>query len=81
MSDLFKLNWKDLFNGAIMAVIGDVVLYLLVIFKELYQLVMQNQPFQIELDWRAIFIVAVFSFLSYLAKRFFSGTTGSVLVK
>lgn len=81
MSNLFTLNWKDFLNGLIMAVVGNVVFYLMIIFGDLYALVMQKQPFHISIDWTAVWVIAVFSFLSYLVKRFFSGSTGTILVK
>jgi len=81
MSDLFKLNWKDLLNGILMAVIGNVVVYLLIIFTSLYELVMKGLPFDIKVDGKSILVIAIFSFLSYIAKRFFSGSTGTVLIK
>lgn len=81
MSDLFKLDWKDLLNGLLMAVFGNVVLYLLAIFTNLYELVMKGEPFQIAVDWKSVLVVAIFSFLTYLAKRFFSGKTGTFFIK
>ena len=81
MSELFKLNFKDLLNGLIMAVMGNVVLYLLATFSELYKLVMNGDPFNIVVNWDAILVVGVFSALTYLSKRFVSGKTGAVLVK
>ena len=81
MSNLFTLNWKDFFNGILMAIIGNVVLYLLIIFTSLYELVMKGLPFDIKIDWKAVLVVAIFSFLSYIAKRFFSGQSGVVFGK
>lgn len=81
MSDLFKLNLKDLLNGLVMAVMGNVVLYLLATFNELYKLVMNGDPFSIVINWEAILVVGTFSALTYLSKRFVSGKTGTILVK
>jgi uncharacterized BrkB/YihY/UPF0761 family membrane protein len=81
MSDLFKLDWKDVLNGLLFAIIGNVVMYLLVIFTGLYQLVMNGQPFVIDVNFQAIVVVAIFSALTYLSKRFISGNSGNVLQK
>ena len=79
MSNLFSLDWRDLLNGLITAVLGSVVLYLLAIFSSLYQLVINGEPFKIAIDGQAVLVVAVFSALTYLAKRFVSGNSGVVL--
>ena len=81
MSNLFSLDWKDFLNGLIMAVLGNVVFYLLMIFGSLYELVMKGQEFSIEINFKAILVIAIFSFLTYLSKRLFSGSTGTVLKK
>jgi len=81
MSDLFSINWKDILNGFLFAVLGDVVMYLLAIFGGLYELVLDGKPFQIHINIQAIIVVAVFSGLTYLSKRFLSGTTGNLLQK
>ena len=81
MSDLFKLNGKDFLNGLIMAVIGNVVVYLMAIFSELYKLVMNGDPFSITINWNAVLVVGITSALTYLSKRLVSGPTGNVLVK
>lgn len=81
MSTLFSLDYKDFLNGLFMAVLGNVVFYLMAIFTDLYALVMKGESFKIVINWQAILVIAIFSFLSYLVKRFFSGTTGVVLTK
>lgn len=79
MSNLFKLDWKDFLNGLFMAVLGNIVFYLIAIFSDLYQLVMNGEHFEIVINWRAIMVIAIFSFLTYLSKRLFSGTNGTIL--
>lgn len=81
MSNLWELNFKDWINGLIFAVIADIVAYLMVIFGNLYQLVINHQEVNLNLDWEALLIIAIFSILTYLSKRFVSGTTGAVLQK
>ncbi len=79
MSKLFKLDLSDFFNGLIIAVLGNVVFYLLVIFGELYKLALNGDPFQISINWNTILVIAVFSALTYLSKRFVSDSAGNVL--
>ena len=81
MSNLFELDLKDFLNGLITAIISGVVLYLLGIFSALYQLVINGQPFSLNIQWQAVLVVAMFSALTYLSKRFLSGTNGGVLQK
>lgn len=81
MSKLWELDWKDILNGLLFAVIGNVVMYLLVIFSSLYQLVINGDPFVINIDFKAIVVVAIFSALTYLSKRFVSNENGNVLQK
>jgi hypothetical protein len=79
MSDLFKLDWKDFFNGLFTAVVGPILAYLIVIFSELAQLALNGDPFKIIINWEVIKVVAIFSFLLYMSKRFFSGSQGTIL--
>lgn len=81
MSNLFELDYKDFLNGLAMAVIGNVVVYLLAIFGELYRLVINGDPFSIIINWNAILVVGIFSALTYLVKRLFSGENGTLLTK
>lgn len=81
MSNLFRLNFKDLLNGLVIAVLGNVIVYLLAIFGELYQLVINGEPFSIIINWKAILVVGVFSALTYLSKRFISNPSGEVFTK
>lgn len=81
MSNLWKLDWKDILNGLIMAIIGPVLFYLLDIFASIYELIIKHQPFSIYIDFKAVLAIAIFSALLYFTKRFFSGTTGNVLQK
>jgi hypothetical protein len=81
MSNLWELNLKDWLNGLIFAVIADIIAYLMIVFGNLYQLVINKQPFVLEINWQALVIIAVFSALTYLSKRFVSGPTGTLLKK
>lgn len=81
MSHLFKLNGYDFFNGLIVAILGNVVMYLLAIFSELYGLVLKGDPFVISINWEAVLVVGIFSALTYLSKRFVSNPAGDVLTK
>lgn len=78
-SNLWKLNWKDLLNGLITAVLGSVIFYMLAIFTSIYEKVMSGTPFSLGIDWRSIMVVAIFSALTYLSKRFVSNSSGTTL--
>lgn len=81
MSNIFSLNWKDLVNGLVMAVLGNVIIYLMAIFGSLYELVINNQPFEISINWNAVLVVSIWAVLTYLSKRFISNPAGTVLGK
>lgn len=81
MSDLFTLDFKDFLNGLFMAVLGNIVFYLIAIFSDLYQLVMNGEHFEIVINWKAIMVIAIFSFLTYISKRLFSNSNGIILGK
>lgn len=81
LSKLWSLDLNDFFNGLVMAVLGNVVIYLMVIFNELAQLALNGDPFQIVINWQIVKVIAISSFLTYLSKRFVSGETGTVLAK
>lgn len=81
MSKLFEVNLKDLFNGLVFAVLGNVIMYLTAIFSELYGLVLKGDPFVIRINWEAVLVVGIFSALTYLSKRFISNPAGDVLTK
>jgi len=79
MSKLFKLDLKDVLNGFFTSVFGGVTIYLLGVFYALYQAVNNNEPFKIHVNFEAVLVIAIFSGLSYLVKRFFSGENGTIL--
>ena len=81
MSKLFKLDFNDLFNGLLFAIIGNIVMYLMVIFSSLYELAIKGLPFEVNIDFQAILVISIFSALTYLSKRFFSNPVGDVLTK
>lgn len=67
MSNLFKLNLKDLSKGAIVAVISAVLVYL--------KQVLYGGAF----DIKALGVVSLTAFIAYLIKNFASDETGSFL--
>ena len=79
LSNLFGLNVKDFFNGLITAVIGALVTYLFGVFQALYQLAITGQAFKITVDFQSMIVIGVFAGLSYIVKRYFSDSTGTVL--
>jgi len=79
MSKLWNLDWSDFFNGLVMAVLGNVVVYLMVIFNELAQLALNGDPFKIIINWEIVKVIAISAFLTYLSKRLFSDSQGTVL--
>lgn len=81
LSKLWTIDWNDLFNGLVTAIYGAVLTYLTGIFASLYQLVINNQPFEIFIDWKVALVIGVYAGLTYLSKRFTSGKTGTVFAK
>lgn len=78
MSNLWNLDWKDLFNGIVTAILGAIITYLVGVFGALYQLVIAGEPFDIMIDLKAMIVIGSFAGLSYLAKRFFSDDKGMI---
>jgi len=78
-SNLFKIDWIDLFNGLVTTIIGALITYLYGVFAALYQLVVNHEVFVIQIDLQAMLVIGVFAGLSYLMKRFVSDSAGVVL--
>ena len=70
MSDLFSLNWKDLFNGLIVSVIGAVGTAL--------GTILSSGVLPTLADLKTIGIGALTAGGAYLIKRLVSDTTGTV---
>jgi len=80
-SNLFSVNLKDVLNGLFTAVLGAITTYLIGVFAALYQLVINGQPFEIQVNFQAMIVMGVFAGLVYLQKRFFSNSENNVLTK
>ena len=81
LSELWKLNGFDVFKGVITAIYGALLTYFVGIFGALYQLILNNQPFQIDVDFKTVAVVGIFAGLSYLSTRFSSGKSGAFLAE
>lgn len=70
MSGLFELNWKDLFNWVLFAVVWSVLSWVLII--------LQTGTFTIaEFKW--VVVAWTIAWITYILKRYFSGETGTIL--
>lgn len=70
MSNLFKLNWRDVLLGLVMAVIGAIL-------TAIYQALLNGGVISLQ----TIGTVGLLAGLSYIIKNFFSDDTGKVLGK
>lgn len=70
MSNLFKLNFRDIAVGLLLAVGGAVLIT-----------VQNTISSNVALDWNVILKVAESTFLAYLLKNFFSDSQGKIAGK
>lgn len=69
-SEMFSLKIRDFLKGAIMAIIGAVLVFV-------QQSLTSNQP----IDYKTISVIALTAGLSYIIKNYFSDTDGKFLGK
>lgn len=79
MSNLWNLDWKDIFKGLVTSIYGALLIYLFGVFAGLYQSVINGLPFNITVDSQAMIVIGVFAGLSYLMTRYTSDTKGDLL--
>lgn len=75
MSDLFKLNIRDVVHGLVMAVFSGIALPVVAII--------QTPGFNIfDTNWHQIIVLAIngaiIGFVTYITKKFFSDSNGAV---
>lgn len=79
LSKLWRADFKDIFNGFITAIYGALLTYLFGVFDGLYQLAIKGEPFQVQVDLKAMLVIGIFAGVSYLLKRFTSDNKGTLL--